>query len=144
MGVRLSASPNLFGPVINQDYYGDTSLGLLVTRPLWIPQVWRGDGPQVDSVSVFIIYYHSWILRLRSYLRDLALAAPRDALGGLALVGLPRAEPRRAIAAVGAWLCEGWCHLSAAVPGHRGGCVRHPGATLEGGGKELHARRRRF
>ena len=25
MGVRLSASPNLFGPVINQDYYGDTS-----------------------------------------------------------------------------------------------------------------------
>ena len=30
-------------------------LGLLVTRPLWIPQVWRGDGPQVDSVSVFII-----------------------------------------------------------------------------------------
>ena len=71
MGVRLSASPNLFGPVINQDYYGDTSLGLLVTRPLWIPQVWRGDGPQVDSVSVFIIYYHSWILRLRSYLRDL-------------------------------------------------------------------------
>eukprot|EP01047_Picozoa_sp_COSAG01_P127777 COSAG01_NODE_57068_length_314_cov_1.567442_1_plen_34_part_01 len=25
-----------------------------------------------------------------------------------ALVGLPRAEPRRAIAAVGAWLCEGW------------------------------------
>ena len=66
MGVRLSASPNLFGPVINQDYYGDTSLGLLVTRPLWIPQVWRGDGPQVDSVSVFIIYYHSWILRLRS------------------------------------------------------------------------------
>ena len=55
--------------------------------------------------------------------------------GGLALVGLPRAEPRRAIAAVGAWLCEGWCHLSAAVPGHRGGCVRHPGATLEGGGR---------
>ena len=52
-----------------------------------------------------------------------------------ALVGLPRAEPRRAIAAVGAWLCEGWCHLSAAVPGHRGGCVRHPGATLEGGGR---------
>ena len=65
-----------------------------------------------------------------------ALAAPRDFLGGLALVGLPRAEPRRAIAAVGAWLCEGWCHLSAAVAGHRGGCVRHPGATLEGGGKE--------
>ena len=77
MGVRPSASPTSSVPssikiglslrpdswcggsnrVWNLLHYGDTSLGLLVTCPLRIPQVWRGDGPQVDSVSVFY-YYH--------------------------------------------------------------------------------------
>ena len=46
--------------VWNLLHYGDASLGLLVTCPLRIPQVWRGDGPQVDSVSVFY-YYHLFL-----------------------------------------------------------------------------------
>ena len=52
------------------------------------------------------------------------------------LLSLQRLPPRGAEAAEGALLLGRRCHLSAPVPGHRGGCVRHPGATLEGGGKE--------
>ena len=80
MGVRPSVSPTSSVPssikiglslytdswcgesnrVWNLLHYGDTSLGLLVTCPLRIPQVWRGDGPQVDCVSVFY-YYHLFL-----------------------------------------------------------------------------------